>query len=125
MHQPTPLARSRAHVALTRAFDNRDSAGLAQALALYAGQPELPIILLAADFLDNELLGEARPIDLLSLQHATGLDREAAETVCLMVGARQRGFRNWTTAKQGYPEGAPLIVSKADFLEFVNEEICP
>lgn len=121
MYEPTPIARSRAHVALAEIFD----AGLARAMACYAGDPQLPAILLAADFLDMKLAGAACPIDLLSLQNAAGLDRQAAETVCMMVGARQRGFRDWTTAKPGKAEGDRLIVQRGDFLEHAMENIEP
>lgn len=72
MYEPTPIARSRAHVALSEIFDD----GLAQAMGCYAGDPQLPAILLAADFLDMKLAGAARPIDLLALQNAAGLDRQ-------------------------------------------------
>lgn len=127
-----PIDRSRAHCALTRTWSipekeldekARKRSGLAQALSLYAGKPELPVILLAAEFVEDRIGGKACKIDLLSLQGATGLGREEAEIVCLMVGARQLGFREWSTAKPGEVEGPRLITRRDAFLSFASEEL--
>jgi hypothetical protein len=125
-----PIDRSRAHVALARAFnipanpdnkEDRQRVGWARALALYAGK-ELPLILHTAEWLDFVIAGDGgrADIDFTALQRATGLDTEACEVICLMIGARQRSFRDWTTAEPGESDVAKAAIKREELREWMS-----
>ena len=119
----THLNRSRAHTALTHAWESAADpryAAYATALVIFADRPELPAILILADLIQSR--GDGVQFDLFSIEDVTGLSREACEVALAAGGAHEDedGIRFWKRVPPGGTCLETFVLTDADWQAWIR-----
>lgn len=111
------IERSNAHVVLDPILggDDVQRAAYAEAVTLYAGTGLLPVILVAADAIECEMVmaGGGR-VDQLSIQKTLDCAADVASLILRLAGVQEHGPRDWRIGRGGvYFQLTPDIMHEA------------